>query len=471
MTQKQPLTTEIPSKQRLQDLHKELWIVGLVIGLLHLALLTVDWNTDAGFWRADRADQRFGNMTALIDAYQSGRDLTDTLVAQGNIGDYGVHAALYALGGAFAVTLFQTLLAVPAALCVVYIGFCATNSRRIAMTAALLYGLLPQSLAFPHQLLSEALSNPLLIFGTTTFLVAVATPRRVRWWVASGLLFGLAGMVRPALVLLPFVAAALLMAVSWRHVDWASLATFVVAGLVPFILWGGYMMSQTGKFGPGESHQDLGINLSQSTGKVLLMYGVAQPNGDPPTWLPERISLGDYFNYMKKYPKGFANLYLKNTIVLVSDSGVGRLYVDTLGFGAEARLALQDPLTGWRAQLTNHGPIAMIMYGMKVAPGTIVAGLVGGVAFALVNLGVLIAYASLLRRSSPIVRVDAEDLQRWCLAFLLIVPLYVLATSQVVAYAPSRLRSQGEFAWAVLTCIGWTGLYSWWRARRAAART
>jgi hypothetical protein len=58
--------------------------------------------------------------------------------------------------------------------------------------------------------------------------------------------------------------------------------------------------------------------------------------------------------------------------------------------------------------------------------------------------------------------------QRWCLAFLLVIPIYVVATSQVVAYAPSRLRSQGEFAWAILACFGWA--YAGRAIRGAALR-
>jgi hypothetical protein len=69
-----------------------------------------------------------------------------------------------------------------------------------------------------------------------------------------------------------------------------------------------------------------------------------------------------------------------------------------------------------------------------------------------------VAYFTLLRRGSPL-WASEEGVRRWCLSFLLILPLYVIATSQVVAYAPSRLRSQGEFAWAILACIGWAAIH------------
>jgi hypothetical protein len=230
---------------------------------------------------------------------------------------------------------------------------------------------------------------------------------------------------------------------------------FAISGVAPFVLWCMFMFVQVGKFGPGESTQDLGLNFSQSTAKVLLSEGVAPADGRPPEWLPARLTTSEYLSYIKKYPRGFANLYLKNVLVMVSDSGIGRLYVDLLGFGADERIRMQDPALGWRAQLTNHGPIAMLEQGWALAPGTIVAGVAGALGFALVNIGTVIAYVVLLQAGSLLRSSSGSVQQRWCIAFLLVIPLYVLATSQVVAYAPSRLRSQGEFAWAILACFGW----------------
>lgn len=446
---------------------RDYWPVGIVMGAIHLVLLVLDSTGDAGFFRADRAQQRFGTMGALIESSTSAKAFIETLVHQGNIGDYGVHAFFYAIGGHLAVTIFQTLLAVPSVLCVMYIAHRVFGSRKLAMASALVYGLFPQSLAFPHQLLSEALSNPLAIFGTAAFLRAL--DMRGQWmpWILSGLLLGLAGMARPALILLPAIAATLLVLLDRHPARFRQAASVLAFGWLPFALWGIFMLTHVGKFGFGDSHQDLGINFSQSSAKVLLMQGISGPNGDPPQWLPERIPLSRYLEFVKEYPAGFANLYFKNTLVMVSDSGIGRLYVDLLGFGAEARLALQDPLTGWRAQLTNHGPFAMLRYGMQVAPGTIIAGVVGGAGFLFVNFGLLAAYIRYLFNKDPIFNPSGRIEQRWGTAFLLIVPLYVLATSQVVAYAPSRLRSQGEFAWAILACIGWSVVCAWWNGRRS----
>jgi hypothetical protein len=227
------------------------------------------------------------------------------------------------------------------------------------------------------------------------------------------------------------------------------------------------MLSITGRFGPGESTQDLGLNFSQSTAKVLLSEGQVA-DASAPNALPPRLTAAEYLHYIALYPQGFANLYVKNIMVMVMDSGIGRLYVDLLGYGAEERLQLQDASLGWRAQLTNHGPVAMLQAGWRVAPGTIIAGVLGAIGFAIVNIGTAFAYVILLRRGSPLRDPATALAQRWCLAFLLLVPLYVLATSEVVAYAPSRLRSQGEFAWAILACCGWSR--AWCSLRMRSAR-
>jgi hypothetical protein len=436
------------------------WIVGLTATFAHSALFVLDAAGGDGFFRADRASQRFHAMRNLIDSAHDHAAFIACLVRQGNIGDYGIHAALYGLGGYLAVIGFQVLLAIAAALCVTYIAWRAFSSSNLAIAGGLLYTLLPQTLAFPHQLLSEAIANPFIIFGTAGLLRASENPHRTWSWILSGLAMGIGAMVRPALILLPPVAAGLLVWLDrerMRPLRMRSLKAgiFALSGLAPFLLWGSFMLAHVGKFGPGESTQDLGLNFSQSTAKVLLSEGIAPADGEAPEWLPKRLTLGEYLGYVEKYPGGFANLYLKNTLVMVTDSGIGRLYVDLLGFGAAERLHLQDPSVGWRAQLTNHGPAAMLKQGWALAPGTILAGVAGALAFALVNFGVVSAYLILSRRNSLLRNPSVPLQQRWCLAFLLVMPLYVLATSQVVAYAPSRLRSQGEFAWAILACFGW----------------
>jgi 4-amino-4-deoxy-L-arabinose transferase-like glycosyltransferase len=444
------------------------WIVGLAAAIIHTALLILDAASVDGFWRADRASQRFHAMRNLIESSHDYSAFIACLVKQGILGDYGLHAVLYSIGGPMTVIMFQVLLAMAAALCVTYISWRAFHSKNIAVMGGMLYVLLPQTIAFPHQLLSESISNPFLIFGTAGVLHALERPRNTWSWALAGLSMGIAGFVRPALILLPLVAAGLLVWLDRARLRSWQTGIFALSGLLPFLLWGIFMLIHTGKFGPGQSTQDLGLNFSQSTAKVLLSEGVAQANGSAPDWLPARLTLGEYLHYVGTHPKGFANLYLKNTLVMLSDSGIGRLYVDLLGIGAKERIRLQDPVFGWRAQLTNHGPLSMLKQGWSMAPGTISAGVLGAAGFALVNIGMLFAYVALLRRNSPLTNPTNTLQQRWCLAFLLVIPIYVLGTSQAVAYAPSRLRSQGEFAWALLACFGWAHL---WNSRRRAADT
>ncbi len=443
------------------------WIVGLGVGLAHVLLFLHDIAAGDGFFRADRASQRFHDMRNLLDAASDPAAFLACLVAQGNIGDYGIHAFFYSLGGPLAVIAFQVPLAVAAAVAVTYIAWRTFPAENIAIAAGLLYGFLPQSLAFPHQLLSEALSNPCIILGMAAFLHATDTPRRWIGWCLAGVVMGLGGLVRPALILLPLVAAGLWIWFDRERREWSRAAAFAFCGMAPLTLWSVFMFSQVGKFGPGESHQDLGLNFSQSTAKVLLSEGVAPADGQPPDWLPKRLTFGEYFHYVREYPKGFANLYVMNTLVMSTDSGIGRLYVDLLGFGADERLRLQDPALGWRAQLTNHGVLAMLENNWKAAPGTILAGILGALGFALVNVGMLAAYVMLLRPRAFLGGPGTPLPQRWSASLLLAVPLYVIATSQVVAYAPSRLRSQGEFAVAILACLGWAGLRTSWARRRA----
>ena len=439
-------------------MRRSYWVVGAVAAAAHLVLFLLDMVSPDGFLRADRARFRLHAIEHLLDARLDHQRFIACLVDQGNIGDYGIHAIFYGLGGPLAVIAAQITLALAAVLCVTYISWRVFGTEKLAIAGGLLYSLLPQSVAFPHQLLSEALSNPFLIFATAGVAHALERPVRIASWCLAGLCFGVAALVRPALVLLPLIAAGLLLVLDRARARPGQLGALVAAGFAPFMLWSTFMFAHTGSFGPGESKQDLGVNFAQSTGKVLLSEGRAPANGSTPQWLPQRLTLSEYLGYVWMYPGGFANLYLKNTVVMLTDSGIGHLYVDVLGFGASHRVELQDPGTGWRAQLTNTGPWAMLRALWRVAPGTMLAGLLGGVGFALVNAGLLAAYVVLLR-SNSLLRSPANSLQlRWCLAFLLVVPVYVIVTSQVVSYAPSRLRSQAEFAWAILACYGWAAM-------------
>jgi 4-amino-4-deoxy-L-arabinose transferase-like glycosyltransferase len=328
-------------------------VVGSVLGLLHLCLFVFDVFNPDGFLRADRADERIKAVRTVIEAAGNPDVLVDALVRLGLVFDYGIHAVLFGLGGRLGVVAFQVVLAMAATLSLVYIARQAFRSDGFAVVVGLVYGLLPQSIAFPHQLLTESIANPLIIMGTAAFVWALTDPRRVSAWLCSGVLFGIGGAVRPALILLPLLAVTLTIVTRTRP-SAKHAALFVAASLAPLLGWCFFMLVQTGRFGLGDSGQDLGLNLTDSVVKVLLSVGVGPPDGSRPEWLPLRISLSEYFGYLREYPLGFLNLYFKNVFVMVADSGIGRLYVDLLGFGAEARLRLQDPVLGWRAQLTNH---------------------------------------------------------------------------------------------------------------------
>ena len=254
------------------------------------------------------------------------------------------------------------------------------------------------------------------------------------------------------------MAAGLLMWLAPNRSSSIKPGIFCASALAPFVLWGLFMFVHEGSFGPGQSKQDLGTNLSESVAKVLLQEGLAPSDGQPPAWLPERLTLLEYARYVVRYPRGFAILYSTSALVMVVDSGIGRLYVDLMGFNADKRQQLIDAGIGWRAQLNNHGPIAMLRQGWKIAPQTLTVGVLGGVVFLLLDLGVVISYVRILRNASRRATGMAQLQQTWIRWFLPTVPLYVLITSEVVAYGASRLRSPAEFAWAILACFGWMSL-------------
>lgn len=77
-----------------------------------------------------------------------------------------------------------------------------------AAAAAVIQAINPHFATISTYLLTEALFTTLLLASVWAMLKATAPNARVGWWIAAGLLVGLASLVRPQLQLLPWLALA-----------------------------------------------------------------------------------------------------------------------------------------------------------------------------------------------------------------------------------------------------------------------
>ncbi len=117
-------------------------------------------------------------------------------------------------GNLLAVTFVQIVLVAGTAV-LVYRLACWCLNKRLAMVVASLTVLEPSAIYYSFLLLSDTLFTFLLVAGVYLFFGPIFSPvisRMVKWWyLASGLIIGLATLVRPIAQFLPFVFGLLIL--------------------------------------------------------------------------------------------------------------------------------------------------------------------------------------------------------------------------------------------------------------------
>jgi len=135
----------------------------LAFAAIHAAMFAYDLHHPDRFLRADRADERLQSVQSFIDALHGGGDLCAFFASHGVPGDWLPQSLLYLAGGQLFVIAAQIALVLASISCVWRIGRAIGLGERGALAAAALYGALPHTLVFPHQLAAEAIFVPLVI--------------------------------------------------------------------------------------------------------------------------------------------------------------------------------------------------------------------------------------------------------------------------------------------------------------------
>ena len=398
----------------------------LAFAAIHAAMFAYDLHHPERFLRTDRAGERLQSVQSFIDALQSGGDLSSFFASHGVPGDWLPHALLYLAGGQFLVIAVQIALVLASISCVYRIGRAAGLGERGALWAAALYGALPHTLVFPHQLASEAIFVPLVVFGVAMAIGA-----------GSGLFFGLATLIRPVTLLWPPVHAAL----EPEKATASAKALFFVAALAPMVAWTAFIYVQTGEVSMGRSGHDLGHNLYERVQRM----GASLSPSERPRVRPlgyTTMSIREYLAFVAHHPAAAAEHSARDFATLAAKSGIERLAIDYLDLFPQSRVALQDAQSGWRAQVEQKG-LAQAMLGLWHAQAALL--LVSGVAAAL-----FVAFMAL-----AVVGGLSSDRTRLLLAAFV---LYIFFTAQAVDAAQSRHRAPAEFALCLLAVAGWQRL-------------
>jgi 4-amino-4-deoxy-L-arabinose transferase-like glycosyltransferase len=427
----------------------------------HLALLLYDFLDPGAFTRADRAVLRFQKVLTVSD---SSTDLLWYMSSHGLLGDYMVQAILFAAGGKFATICAQLALLLLSAAATFRLCEAIGLSRRASGAGMAFFLLLPHSIAFPHQLTTEAIYLPLLVLSTW---LAVLGARRgsLAWLALAGVLLGVATLVRPVTLLWPVVVGTVL-AVLWRP---SKGIQFAAAAFFPILLWMSFLWQTAGDFGLGESQASMGRLLYQRVRLISSTLPADARAEVEASYLDQddergRLGVGDYLSFGLQHPVPFVVHFGRDSLVFWLKSGVEKVTIDYLGGGASFTDLKQDDGGGWRHRLQRDGPIATGVFLWQQLGIVLVISAIGAVFMVAWLLFAVLGGARLLRQAS---RLPREQLLTVLLLTLL--PIYVFGVSQVIDVPQSRHRAPAEFALVVLGTYGASVFWKWLKARRARA--
>jgi hypothetical protein len=414
-----------------------LLLAGL-LPLLHTLMFGYDLQHPDRFLNADRALARMQVIEGFEQVLRDGGDLVGYLTGHGIIGDWLPQAILHLCGGQSAVIAVQILLALLSILWVREIGVRLGLSADTARAAALLYGLLPHTLVFPHQLVSEAIFVPLVVGSFAWFARAAET----RWLTGAGALLGVATLVRPITLLWPLLCAPFVPAKPHARV------TYLLAALGPLLLWMLFIFGATGEFSMGRSSFDLSHNLYLRAQHIAATLPAPErsihSDGDP------ALSLREYAAFASDHPGAVLAHSARDLLVLSTKSGVERLALDYLDIAPAQRVELQSPADGWRRQLERRGVWAGLREILIRNPSLTLAAVGGALLFS--GLMLLAAFGAFTwLRAAP---EDTAAGTRASRIMLMAFPLYIVTVSQLVDAAQSRHRAPAEFALCLLAAAG-----------------
>jgi hypothetical protein len=253
-------------------------LVVAVYLVVHILLICFfDWSNPDAFLRGDRSQTRL----IQIERVLAGADLSkksEAVLSYGVPGDYLWQGALLWLGGWLGekayilVILFQVLLSAWSIYCVAQIAIFLGVGSRASFVGSIIYACLPNSTAFPHMLVSEAVFVPMCIAAAFSSLKALSG-RGHRSGMIAGFLWGVAALTRPTALPIPLVVAVI---VWWRHRQISHFLSVILPAFVVVGLWLTATMVQVGR--PTLSNGDPAMYGRNLLGKIDFVLISLPPN-------------------------------------------------------------------------------------------------------------------------------------------------------------------------------------------------
>jgi 4-amino-4-deoxy-L-arabinose transferase-like glycosyltransferase len=350
-----------------------------------------------------------------------------SLSAFGQPGDYIFQGLIWLLGGPYAVILVQVLLAYLATIYVYRISrYFLTEHYSVA--CACLYALLPASLMQPHQLVSEALFNPTLIFATYYFIRHVETgERRALLLACSFLAAGI--LIRFQLALIPLVFLFLILLFDRRDLPFRTCALLSVPySLVGIWLVVNFML--TDEVGLGKADISLGLSLY-----IHVLRAKGTNWEDINMYACDTVALGEFFRFASDHFMTVLAIKAKDLLNLILNPTTYKFFGEYLG-------VIQRIPWDYTTVRDSEGFVGVLRRTAEVGPAYVVTIGFGGLAWFAIVLGAAVGAVRLARDET------GSAVLKWIListlAYGLLVPL--LATTR------STHRSTVEFIVVLLLC-------------------
>ncbi len=246
-----------------------------VAALLHAALFIFDCVSGfSSFTTGDRSWIRLEAMRGVLSA-EHGDYLAAAAAAAVAPGEYLLQGPFYLIGGPAAVVLFPIGPALAATLCVWRIAGDLFGAK-LATAATLIYVVLPQSLVFPHQFVTETAVGASCVFFVAAALRFLKSHRLPDAMIAGAWL-GLAIFIRPsfAVILPALFALFLVFKLKDARAMLAGAMAMAAIAIAPLMLWTAAYSATTGQVGYTSGVANLGWNLRSR------VYLVQSRNGLP----------------------------------------------------------------------------------------------------------------------------------------------------------------------------------------------
>jgi hypothetical protein len=439
------------------SISKELGLLLLAALAIHIALLSYDLSTRfEPLLRGDRSEARWIALAQL--AASPPGDLLDALTNSPVApAEFIVQLTSNKIGGQTGIIVVQIALFLASLWALCRTALILLGSRVAMLTIGAVYTLLPQNLAFTHQLVTEAIATPLVVISSY-FYLCYFHQRRFSLLMACGISLGFAILVRPpiAMALLPF--ALLHLAFRKLNFPWRATAAICALAMIPFLAWTTVFSLHSGRFGYTAGTASLGWNLRS---KVFFVYSrnslekppeLAKFNKYADTWNDSGgISVGRYLQLAKPYPV----LFIKSSIVdllTLARGNVSKLLVDYFNIVGDQ----YDAFKHWRSLLAEKGifelindlsrnmPMLLVLVAEVLATSLTVVGMTAAALLVLISLA----------RPRTIIKTLGQTAFGMIL-FQASVSFAALVSTQIVDQAQGRLRHPAEAGVLLLLGLLW----------------